>query len=369
MYTVFDYLDWRGYLSLDASPLCEVDSVILSRLSYIPFDGIVPETFLSGITLKDAAEKFLSMPEPSKMVYMEEDLTLLIKMAASRRFGHMALCGYINQFDPATEKQFCTLAIRLDGKNTFISFRGTDNTLVGWKEDFNMSFMCPVPSQESAVEYLEEAMHRLRGSFIVAGHSKGGNLAVYSSAFCKEPLQQRISKVYNFDGPGFEHRILNEPGYKRICGRVTTFIPQSSIVGMMLEHEEEYITIKSAEKISPLQHDVYSWLLMRTEFLRLETITSDARFIDHTLKDMVKNLTPQQREKFIDSVYQVFASTGAHTLKDINENVFESGKAIIGSLMGMDEETREILSHTIRVFLQSAKKSMAMMAEKERHLI
>ncbi len=364
MYTILDYLDWRGDLSLESSPLCEVDSVILARLSYIPFDNIVPKSFDVKVSLKEAADKFLSLPDAAQKVYIEEDINLLLKMSQSNRFRDLPLCGFINEFDVSTEKQFCALTINLGKDYHFISFRGTDNTLIGWKEDFNMSFLSPVPSQEAAVIYLEAAMETLNGEFVVAGHSKGGNLAIYSSSFCQESMQERITAAYNFDGPGFDQNIINTPGYQRIIGKATTFIPQSSIVGMLLEHEEEYITIKSDERLGPMQHDIFSWNLMRTEFIRLDTITESSKFIDLALKDAMKSLTPSQREAFIDSVYSLFASTGAERLRDMRENPLDTAKSVFSSFLDMDDTTKEMIGQTMRMFLKSAKDTANKMNEK-----
>lgn len=364
MYTILDYIDWRGDLSFESSPLCEVDSVILSRLSYIPFDNIVPKSFDTKVTLKEAADKFLALPDATRRVYMDEDINLILKMAQSKRFKDLNLCGFINEFDAETEKQFCALTINLSDNYHFVSFRGTDNTLVGWKEDFNMSFMSPVPSQEAAVIYLETAMESLKGNFVVAGHSKGGNLAIYSSAFCHESMQPRIISAYNFDGPGFDKKIIDTDGYQHIVGRSITFVPQSSIVGMLLEHEEEYITIKSAERLGPMQHDIFSWLLMRTEFIRLDTITESSKFIDTALKDAMKALTPSQRESFIDSIYSLFASTGAERLRDMRENPLDTARAVFSSFRDMDKEAKEMIGTTMLMFLKSAKDTINRMNEK-----
>lgn len=364
MSNILDYLDWRGDLTFEASPFCEVDSVILARLSYIAFDNIVPNDFFSSISIKEAADKYLSTPDAAAKVYISQDIDLLIKLAKSQRFKDLKLCGYVNQIDLETQKQFSVLTINLRDDWHFTSFRGTDNTLVGWKEDFNMSFMSPVPSQESAVIYLESAIEALKGRFIVAGHSKGGNLAIYASAFCLENLQASIEAAYNFDGPGFDKKIIDTQGYQRIKERTTTFIPQSSIVGMLLEHEEEYITIQSSEHMGPMQHDVYSWNLIRTEFIRLSAITQSSRFIDNTLKDSLKSLTPTQREVFIDNVYALFLSTGASKLRDVKENPLDSAKAMLTSFRDMDAETKEMMAKTIKVFFRSAKDTLNKMNEK-----
>ena len=165
----------------------------------------------------------------------------------SRRFNSMKLFAYVNKIDEKTQTQFSAITIKINENELYISFRGTDNTLIGWKEDFNMGFVFPVPAQELAVDYIEKIASRHSENMLVGGHSKGGNLAVYSAAFCSEAVQNRIEIVYNFDGPGFDEKVLQKDGYKRICNKVNTFVPQSSVVGMLLNHEERYIIVHSTQ--------------------------------------------------------------------------------------------------------------------------
>lgn len=358
MPNIIDYLDWRGDLSLEAFPLNEVDSVLLSRLSYIPFDEVVPQSFLKSTDLKSASEALLNNSDVIKNICRVSDLLLLKKMSQSMRFSNISLCGYINQWDKATEKQFSSVAIKILPNTYFISYRGTDNTLVGWKEDFNMSFICPVPSQKAAVSYIEAARRCLKGDMIIGGHSKGGNLAVYASAFCSADVQEHIKAVYNFDGPGFDSEILEREDYKKICNRVMTFIPQSSVVGMLLEHEEKYTVIKSIEKNGLMQHNIYSWEVLRDHFEHLDSVTDSSKFIDHTLKDWIKKMTPKQRELFVDTVYALIVQTGAHTLKELSNNKMESAKTILSSFKDLEAEDREIILKSMGLLLKSVRSSL-----------
>lgn len=358
MTNIIDYLNWRGDLSLKMRPFNEVDAVILSRLSYIPFDNIVPKSFLTGVSIKSAAGDLLRDPAAIEKVYRNSDLLMLKKISESPRFSRLSLCGYINQWDEASEKQFSALTVKISEDTWFISYRGTDNTLVGWKEDFNMSFICPVPAQESSVAYIEAAARCLKGSIITGGHSKGGNLAAYSAAFCSSGLQSRIKKVYNFDGPGFDQKVLESQGYRAICDRISTFIPQSSVVGMLLEHEEKYTILKSVEKNGLMQHNVYSWVVSRDRFERLEDVTDSSKLLDHTLKDWVKNMTPAQREAFVDTAYALISQTGAHTIRELNSNVAENTRIILASIKGLDDESREILFKSIKLFFKSLRTNL-----------
>ena len=232
MENVFDYLDWRGDLTLDLVPLCDVDAVVLSRLSYLPLDGLVPP---EGAPVGALMRQLLASKPP---LLLPEDGRFIPALAASQRFCEMWIMDYVNQIDLESQTQFAAITVALGDGRHFVAFRGTDGTLVGWKEDFNMAFTCPVPAQRLAAHYAASAMLRFPGEFLLGGHSKGGNLAVYAAAFCPAALQERIAAVYNNDGPGFDAEVIALPGYQRICARVQTFVPQSSIVGMLLEHEE-----------------------------------------------------------------------------------------------------------------------------------
>lgn len=353
MSDVFDYLNWRGDLTLAQSPFCEVDGMILARLSYLPF-----ELFASGaepVTVKQAASRLLEVPDIAQKVLLKDDVRLMQALMESERFGDMQLSFYENRTDLETQTQFSAITVRMQEGLWYIAYRGTDSTFVGWKEDFNMSFSCPVPAQELAVRYLERVAAHTEGSLITGGHSKGGNLAVYAAAFCAVGVQQRIEAVYNYDGPGFDAQVIAQDGYQHICDRVTTFIPQSSIVGQLLEHEEKYIIVHSARPINVMQHDVYSWEVERNRFVQLESVTNDSRFIDQTLKAWVASMSTEQREKFFDAVYTVLTQTNLHSFRELDDNLLVSAMSVMRSYKNLDEETRAAVTATLRALYQSAK--------------
>lgn len=352
---IFDYFVWRGDLTLEHSGFNEIDGVILARLSYLPFEKIMEQRSMSAIKITFAAKTFLELPDIDSIVLMKEDVRLLAFLAESPRFQNMEILMYVNQIDAETQTQFSVITVKLNEKHYFISFRGTDNTLIGWKEDFNMSFMCPVPAQELALHYVENIAHSVSGNFIIGGHSKGGNLAVYASSCCSDDIQERIEKVYNYDGPGFDEKILLTDGYKKICHRVNTFVPQSSIVGMLLGHEEEYTIVHSAQISGIWQHDTYSWEVKRDKFVCLESVNNSSRFIDYTLKAWVLNLDYSQREKFIDTIYTVISETNATTMRELGDNWFSSAKIVLKSIKDLDETTRRAVTQVLLLLAKSTK--------------
>ena len=252
MSNILDYLDWRGDICITASPFNKVDNLLLSELSYVNFDGILPGIEEDiWMTVKEAEQIFFSKYN-KKEIYEERSFMakaplVLEKMAKAKRFQDMKLSCYVNQIDEEEEKQFSALVAECQDNTYFVAFRGTDDTLVGWKEDFNMSYILAVPSQLEAVSYLEKVAEKVRGKLRLGGHSKGGNLAVYAAVQCKEEIQERIIEIYNNDGPGFSKEMLISEPYNRVRERIWTIVPQTSVVGMLLEHEEEYLVTKSSQ--------------------------------------------------------------------------------------------------------------------------
>ncbi len=360
MSNVFDYLAWRGDLLLEQEPFNEVDGAILARFAYAPFELMQDSVNDVPASIKDAARSLLVHPDIESKVLMKIDLKLLANIAESERFQNMKIFAYENVYDVETQVQFSAVTIQLDSDLYFVAFRGTDSTFIGWKEDFNMSFICPVPSQEMAVKYLDKIAKTVNGRFIVGGHSKGGNLSVYASAFCEPSFQERIDAIYNFDGPGFDKSILSTDGYKNICDRIKTYIPQSSIVGLLLEHEEEYTIVHSTQAINVLQHDILSWEIQRNHFEYLETVTNSSKFIDSTLKAWIADMAPEQREKFIDAVYLIISQTNMQSFKDLNNNNYiASAKAITNSIKNLDDDTRQAVIKALLSLAKCAKDVIA----------
>lgn len=217
-----------------------------------------------------------------------------------------------------------------------------------------MSFVCPVPAQVLASRYVERlANEKTEKNIVITGHSKGGNLAVYAAAFCDDGVQKRITSVFNYDGPGFDDRVLRTESYKRICKRIMTFVPQSSVIGMLLGHEEAY-TIVHSEQTGMMQHDVYSWDVRRDGFECLERVDNSSRFVDFTLKAWITDLDYKQRESFFDTVYTVMKETNASTLREMGENWFASAVSVLKSIKNLDEATRKAALRTLGLLVKCA---------------
>ena len=244
MANMMDYIDWRGDLEFSQVPLCEVDNLILSVLCYVDFENMIPSSFDQSVLFNTAAKSYLKQHRGEKAylgaIMPPQIVALMARAAKSKRFGTIRVCGYVNHVDDETETQFSALTYLLDEDTAFVAFKGTDDTIIGWKENFNMSFIHPVPAQTAAAEYLDDAVAALGGKkrFYVGGHSKGGNLAVYSLVKCSPQTNAKVLSAFNNDGPGFTTDFISGAEYQDSHERIRTIIPQSSVVGMLLEHEE-----------------------------------------------------------------------------------------------------------------------------------
>ena len=360
MASIMEYLDWRGDLTLAERPFNEVDNLLLAELSYLDLGGIVPEDFQGVIRLPDAAAAFTRRtPEANMGVLVPDKIPdLARKMAASARFRDIGLSGYVCKLDEQTETQFAALCFRLPDGSVYVAFRGTDDTIVGWKEDFNMGFLPTVPAQREAADYLRAAAAAYPSSPLRAGgHSKGGNLAVYSAVWCGEAVQNQLMAVYNNDGPGFHASLLGLPEHRRIAGKILTLLPESSVVGMLLEHEEDYQVVRSSQ-IGLMQHDGFSWQVLGTQFVHRDDLTQGGKLVDKTLREFISSLSEEQRIAFIDALFEVLTCTNAETLTDLKEGGFRTAYSMLRTVRALDKDTRKALSGTLGLLVRSGAKSI-----------
>ena len=366
MPNMMDYLTWRGDLSLAASPWNQVDGLILASFSYNDLGGQAGGA--NGITLREMAPQ-LDLRERKLNAYGRQWCALLYAMADTERFGGMRIHHYEDRIDPAQEMQFSALTAELSDGQTYIAFRGTDNTLVGWREDFAMSYESPVPAQEAALAYLEAAGRRSTGPLLVGGHSKGGNLAAYAAAWVSPDIQKRIRAVYSFDGPGLDEETITSAGYERIRPAVWSVVPQSSVVGLLMHHHQEYTVVRSTA-LGLMQHDAFTWQVEGPRFLELPGVDRSSRLMDETLHQWLRACTPEQRRAFMDAVFSVMESTGAPTLAAMGEERLKSAAAILGATRAMDPDVRKMCLHLLRQFVSiGAANAWDMLTEKPRALI
>ena len=350
--TVFDYLRWRGDLTFQRDTFNEVDNLVLCIISYINFrriDAVHTKDPAAAPTLADICP--LLTEQDDQLGLSELSYLPLVQLAArTARFQDVRLYGFTHEYDPEKAKQFDALSFLLPDGTLFVAYMGTDTSLAGWKEDFNMSFLSAVPAQERATAYaVEMAATCPERPLRIGGHSKGGNLAAWAALHIPADLQEnRLLDAYNNDGPGFARDMVETAEYRRIAHKLHTYIPESSIVGVLLEHGEDYAVIDSANR-SIMQHEPLSWSVLGRMFVHLGQRSQMGKLSDDVLREWIGSMTPQEREQFTDALFDVLSLSGkARTLDDLRSGGLAGGAALLKQYAGADDEKKKIISEIFR---------------------
>ena len=339
MSNIIDYLTWRGDIPLSCMPFNAADNLVLSLLAYILFENVMSKD--DKLTVRQAAIK-LSWRSNDFGVMKSDNMRLLRELSSGTRFGDAMICHCVNEIDTSEEKQFAAITICLDDGTCFIAYRGTDNTLIGWKEDFNLSFISPVPAQTASVRYLRDVAEQTAGAFRIGGHSKGGTLALYAASQCGPLIQDRIIAIYGNDGPGLDDATFMSEGYARIKDRFFSFVPQSSIIGMLLQHQENYAVVIS-HAIGLFQHNPYTWQVNRAGFDIVDAIRPGSRYVDTTLKNWLSSVSVDKRMVFVDTLYAVLSATNATTLQELTVQWWKNAYVMLMKIKGIDSQTRKLI--------------------------
>ena len=354
MSTIFDYLDYVAYDSIYDRPFKELDVLALTELTYLPFDRIVPQGDTTNIEvrLSDAVEL---VDRTTDFIVTDQHLQLVDDLASSKRFKNIKLLNYVNEYDPDVQKQFAAMTYRLTMDVYLVVFRGTDDTLIGWKEDFHMTYMDHVPSQRRAASYLQNVMKEFpKGRFLVAGHSKGGNLATYACSYLPDQLSEQVHAIYCYDAPGLNKSIIKTEGYQRIAHLIHRFVPQGSIVGMMLEVPEPTTIVKSRAFGGFAQHDAFTWMVEKDGFVTLDQTSPDSQQTDETLKQWVRETSADERKKFFDTFFGIFLDAGITSINDLrNLKNFSKIKDIFQSAQDLDPTEREMLERLAKQLIDT----------------
>lgn len=369
MGNIIDYVNCFQY-TFSESGFNDVDSLVLCQLSYLKMKHLIPgledekEFIPFREILKEENEGQIFADER----YREDNRNLTEAVLGSRRFADLRLNYYVDILDKEMEVQFSAVTYLLgeeaEKRNLYyIAYRGTDENLVGWKEDFTLAFSEPVVGQLYAARYMRKAAGRLPENFYLGGHSKGGNLAVFAAMSSSMALQERIRRVYSHDGPGFKPQVMERYEYERISDKVRKILPESSMVGMLLERGNSYNVVGSSS-YGLLQHNPYTWTVdvENAMFESREELKNGARFMDGALTDWVLRLDDEQVGRFSDVLFQVLAASEADNLIDFKADWKKSLAGVLQELREVDDETKreveEILKELFEITGKTGKKEI-----------
>ncbi len=346
--------EFRGF---DERPFNEVDSLVLSWLSYIRWpiachnkENDKHYSFYEMFQAEHFSEMFGNIKD--------KDLTrqLLTAVVASPRYRCMRMSDYRSHTDLRQEIQFAAVTFHITDDLLYVAYRGTDSTFVGWKEDLNMAFQYPIPAQVFAAEYLNSILQKSVGKVFVGGHSKGGNLAVFAAAQNTQYLD-RVEKIYSHDGPGFLKEVLDSDAFQLIQSKVEKTVPQSSIIGMLLEQHGDYQIIESSEK-GFWQHNPFTWRVEDGSLCHLSELTKDAEIVDHAVNAWLGTISKEERERFVDAIYSLSNNIEADNFLDFGQSWQSYVPQIMGTVKDMDSETKTFVFQIIKSLITYSVKTI-----------
>ena len=358
-HTMQDYLYWRGDLPFSVDPFNEVDNLILAQTAYIDFDGIVPESREDQVEIKEVCNQYWLMHTKEEIMQRESFVKLspflLEPLAESVRFGNMKLSGYVNHIHKDTQAQMSAVQFELDDGTVYVAFRGTDETIVGWKEDFNLSFMPQTEGQRLAVEYLNTNFMNTALRLRVGGHSKGGNFAVYASAFADEAVNEQILEVYTNDGPGFRPELTRKEASTNIMKKTISIVPRDSVIGRLLSSSlVPHVVGSGASGI--MQHDALTWQIKGNRFLRSEQ-SRESRILEKILSDWLLNVDDEGRKLFVEQIFGVLQATGLDTMKEVRSANLADLSEAIQAARKLPKEQQKEFAEVLSQLLKSSEKT------------
>lgn len=352
MGTILDYLKNYGDYTFEEMPFGEVDSLILSQFAYLKFDHFMSkEDPWMEISIQELPMHSNYQDLYADERYREDNTALFLGMLRSSRFGDLKMMNYVNQIDLDAESQFSAITLLLPGGIYYVAYRGTDETIVGWKEDLNLAFSEPIPGQLMSVEYLDRVAEKITDDFYIGGHSKGGNLAVYAATHTAKTVRDRIKVIYDHDGPGFRPEIKEESAYEEMKGRIDKTIPHSSFVGMLLSSDTGYRVVES-RSIGVAQHNPYTWIVKQNRFKVVDEVYAGRLFLDETINAWILSLSQEQMHTFIDTLYQILLASGTDNLIDLSANWKKSAQKIGAAVKEVDEETSQVIIKILRALFE-----------------
>ena len=349
MKNMLDYIKEFGHVSFEERAFSEIDALVLTELEYLPLEKVVPsdENGENFVTVKEIAEYMQEhkqeLFDENPMMITQERHEVSQVIADAPRFQSLKFFGVVSVWDKDTTKQFAAVTVEVEPSVRLVVFRGTDETLIGWKEDFLMTYSPLVAAQTDAKEYLAKQASLFDGDLMVSGHSKGGNLAIYAAATQEEDVQLRIVDIFCFDSPGLYRSVLETKGYQNIVPLAMRYIPQDSLVGLMLESEVPYVIVKS-NATGAIQHSAMTWEIEDGQFIKMEKLTKNSQLNDQTFKKWTESVSDEELELFWNVFFELLFSVGIDTVNDLYGEFMHYVQEFLKAAGNMDEEKRELLT-------------------------
>ena len=349
MKNMLDYIKEFGHVSFEERAFSEIDALVLTELEYLPLEKVVPsdENGENFVTVKEIAEY---MKEHKKQLFDENPMMMTPErhevsqvIADAPRFQSMKFFGAVSVWDKDTTKQFAAITVEVEPGVRLVIFRGTDDTLIGWKEDFLMTYSPLVAAQTDAKEYLAKQASVWDGDLMVSGHSKGGNLALYAAATQVEDVQLRIVDIFCFDSPGLSRSVLETKGYQNIVPLAMRYIPQDALVGLMLESEVPYVIVKS-NAVGAMQHSAMTWGIEDGQFIKVDKLTKNSLLNDQMFKKWTESVSDEELELFWNVFFELLFTVGIETVNDVYGQFMHYVQEFLKAAGKMDEEKRELLT-------------------------
>ena len=364
MADIIDYALLNAHKDFDTLPYSKIDSLVFSELAYLSFDNIVPDSTSKnkGVLFSDIAESndYEALFPLERTA--ERNKKLLNAVAYSKRYGKVRVNYYDDIFDIEKDTQFCAITFILPNGDACIAFRGTDSTITGWKENFNMLFTSPVAAQSHSVMYIDTVAKKIKGNIILTGHSKGGNLAIYSGCMCSPDAKSKVLEIQAFDSPGFTKDFIESKEHTETEKIIRKFMPEESLVGVLLNNREQYRIIKS-EGSGIMQHDPFLWQIDITnnDFIDGEKLYMSSHFFDVTFNDWVNSSTSEQKEQFVEALFEIinsFNSENALSFVELTDNIKNNSSVVYEALKDLDPDTRNLVLKGIGNLFSSINKNV-----------
>lgn len=365
---IVEYSLMNAHKDFNALPFSKVDGLIFAQLAYLDFDEFVPDKklFTRGLTFSKIAEQdgFENLFPLERTA--RKNLLLFNSMAYSKRYNKIRIKYHENIFDPEKAIQFSATTFLLPDGNACVSFRGTDSTITGWRENFDMLYNDTVPAQLLSVKYLNKVASKIKGKITVVGHSKGGNLAIYSSVMCTPKTKDKIIEVQSFDSPGFTEDFVTSQEYLDMESKIAKFVPEESMIGMLLSNTDSYRIVKS-EGEGIHQHDPFLWIVEDNDFVTGEKIHTSAKLVTNTFKEWMGNYNLEQRELFIDGIFDIIEATNAQKAESFiewSDYLRENSSLFFDTIKDLDPEIRSFMLKVLGSIFPSAKDSLLVTPKK-----